>query len=106
MRRPGAASPRAPTGGTAVAPWLRLRHKPPMKPVVRFAPSPTGLIHIGNTRVALLNALYARREGGTFVLRYDDTDLARSKQEYADSIETDLHWLGIPPDVVVRQSER
>ncbi len=76
------------------------------KPIVRFAPSPTGHIHIGNTRVALLNALYARREGGTFILRFDDTDLARSKQEYADSIETDLHWLGIPPDVVVRQSER
>ncbi|MBF9196893.1 glutamate--tRNA ligase [Microvirga terrestris] len=76
------------------------------KPIVRFAPSPTGHIHIGNTRVALLNALYARREGGTFILRFDDTDVARSKQEYADSIETDLHWLGIPPDVVVRQSER
>jgi glutamyl-tRNA synthetase len=76
------------------------------KPIVRFAPSPTGHIHIGNTRVALLNALYARREGGTFILRFDDTDLARSKQEYAESIEADLHWLGIPPDVVVRQSER
>ncbi|MDP8919681.1 MAG: glutamate--tRNA ligase, partial [Pseudomonadota bacterium] len=76
------------------------------KPIVRFAPSPTGHIHIGNTRVALLNALYARREGGTFILRFDDTDLARSKTEYADSIETDLRWLGIPPDVIVRQSER
>jgi glutamyl-tRNA synthetase len=76
------------------------------KPIVRFAPSPTGHIHIGNTRVALLNALYARREGGTFILRFDDTDLARSRKEYADSIETDLHWLGIPPDVIVRQSER
>jgi glutamyl-tRNA synthetase len=77
-----------------------------MKPVVRFAPSPTGLIHIGNIRVALLNALYARREGGTFVLRYDDTDLARSKQEYADAIAEDLAWLGIVPDVMVRQSDR
>ncbi|HEV2566883.1 MAG TPA: glutamate--tRNA ligase [Microvirga sp.] len=76
------------------------------KPIVRFAPSPTGHIHIGNTRVALLNALYARREGGTFILRFDDTDLARSKQEYADSIEADLRWLGIPPDVIVRQSDR
>ncbi len=76
------------------------------KPIVRFAPSPTGHIHIGNTRVALLNALFARREGGTFILRFDDTDLARSKKEYADSIETDLRWLGIPPDVIVRQSER
>ncbi|MEE1611156.1 glutamate--tRNA ligase [Microvirga sp. CF3016] len=76
------------------------------KPIVRFAPSPTGHIHIGNTRVALLNALYARREGGTFILRFDDTDLARSKQEYADSIESDLRWLGIPPNVIVRQSDR
>src|SRR5215217_5353477 len=76
------------------------------KPIVRFAPSPTGHIHIGNTRVALLNALYARREGGTFILRFDDTDVARSKKEYADSIETDLKWLGIPPDVIVRQSDR
>lgn len=76
------------------------------KPIVRFAPSPTGHIHIGNTRVALLNALFARREGGTFILRFDDTDLARSKKEYADAIEADLEWLGIPPDVVVRQSER
>ena len=76
------------------------------KPIVRFAPSPTGHIHIGNTRVALLNALFARREGGIFILRFDDTDLARSKKEYADSIEADLEWLGIPPDVIVRQSER
>ncbi|HZH50318.1 MAG TPA: glutamate--tRNA ligase [Microvirga sp.] len=76
------------------------------KPIVRFAPSPTGLIHIGNTRVALLNALYARREGGTFVLRFDDTDLERSKREYAEAIEFDLKWLGVPPDVTVRQSER
>src|SRR5918993_5196273 len=77
-----------------------------MAPIVRFAPSPTGLIHIGNARTALLNALFARREGGTFILRFDDTDLERSKPEYADAIERDLAWLGIPPDVVVRQSER
>lgn len=76
------------------------------KPIVRFAPSPTGHIHIGNTRVALLNALFARREGGTFILRFDDTDVARSKQEYADAIEADLRWLGIPPDITVRQSDR
>ena len=76
------------------------------KPIVRFAPSPTGRIHIGNARLALMNALFARREGGVFVLRFDDTDLARSKREYADSIEVDLAWLGIPPDVIVRQSER
>ena len=74
--------------------------------VVRFAPSPTGLIHIGNARTALLNALYARREGGTFILRFDDTDLERSTREYADAVEEDLAWLGIPPDRIVRQSER
>ncbi len=75
-------------------------------PIVRFAPSPTGLIHIGNARTALLNALYARREGGTFILRFDDTDLERSTRKYATAIETDLKWLGIPPDRIVRQSER
>jgi glutamyl-tRNA synthetase len=75
-------------------------------PVVRFAPSPTGLIHIGNARTALLNALFARREGGTFVLRFDDTDLERSKPEFAAAIEEDLAWLGIPPDRIVRQSDR
>src|SRR3954462_12152995 len=77
-----------------------------MAPVVRFAPSPTGLLHIGNARTALLNALFARREGGTFVLRFDDTDLERSKPEFAAAIEADLAWLGIGPDAVVRQSER
>ena len=73
---------------------------------VRFAPSPTGRIHIGNARTALLNWLFAQKQGGTFVLRFDDTDVARSRQEYADSIEVDLAWLGIKPDVLVRQSER
>ena len=56
-------------------------------PVVRFAPSPTGRIHIGNARTALLNWLFARRRGGQFILRFDDTDLERSKAEYADAIE-------------------
>jgi glutamyl-tRNA synthetase, bacterial family len=76
------------------------------KPIVRFAPSPTGLIHIGNARTALLNALYARREGGTFILRFDDTDTERSRQEYIDAIGLDLAWLGISPDLVRQQSER
>ena len=75
-------------------------------PVVRFAPSPTGRIHIGNARTALLNWLFARRRGGQFILRFDDTDLERSKVEYADAIEADLAWLGIGPDLVRRQSER
>jgi glutamyl-tRNA synthetase len=90
-----------------VAPRWRVRHKRAMTgPVVRFAPSPTGLIHIGNARTALLNALFARREGGSFILRFDDTDLERSKPGFAAAIEADLVWLGIPPDAVVRQSER
>ncbi len=75
-------------------------------PIVRFAPSPTGRIHIGNARTALLNWLYARRLGGTFILRFDDTDRERSKAEYAEGIEADLAWLGIKPDLVRRQSER
>jgi glutamyl-tRNA synthetase len=75
-------------------------------PVVRFAPSPTGRIHIGNARTALLNWLFARRAAGKFILRFDDTDLERSKAEYADAIEADLEWLGIRPDLVRRQSER
>src|SRR5271165_722132 len=75
-------------------------------PIVRFAPSPTGRIHIGNARTALLNWLFARRRGGTFVLRFDDTDVERSKPEYAASIEDDLAWLGVKPDLVRSQSER
>jgi glutamyl-tRNA synthetase len=80
--------------------------EPVATPVVRFAPSPTGLIHIGNARPALLNALYARRHGGTFVLRFDDTDRERSKAEFAEAIAADLAWLGVTPDRVVRQSDR
>ena len=75
-------------------------------PVLRFAPSPTGLLHVGNARTALLNALLARHGGGTFILRLDDTDAARSRPEFAAAIADDLVWLGIPPDVSVRQSDR
>lgn len=75
-------------------------------PVVRFAPSPTGRIHIGNARTALFNYLHARKHGGQFVLRYDDTDRARSTQEFADAIAVDLEWLGVVPDRTERQSER
>ncbi len=77
-----------------------------MTPVVRFAPSPTGRIHIGNLRPALLNWLFARREGGQFILRFDDTDLERSKEEYVDGIFEDLSWLGLDWDKEVRQSRR
>jgi glutamyl-tRNA synthetase len=75
-------------------------------PTVRWAPSPTGRIHLGNARPALLNWFYARRHGGRYVLRMDDTDHARSTREFADGIEVDLAWLGITPDLLVRQSER
>ena len=75
-------------------------------PTVRFAPSPTGRIHIGNVRTALLNYLFTRKQGGRFVLRFDDTDVERSREEYAATIEVDLAWLGIVPDLTVRQSQR
>ncbi len=77
-----------------------------MKPIVRFAPSPTGNIHIGNLRPALMNWLYARKMGGTFILRFDDTDKTRSKQEYIDNITQDLKWLGLTWDRVEHQSTR
>ncbi len=74
--------------------------------IVRFAPSPTGRIHIGNARTAILNWLAARKSGGQFVLRYDDTDTARSTEEFALGIAADLDWLGIRPDRVEHQSKR
>ncbi|MEM6324860.1 MAG: glutamate--tRNA ligase [Pseudomonadota bacterium] len=72
----------------------------------RFAPSPTGYLHIGNLRTALFNYLIARKAGGTFILRLDDTDPERSKPEYADAIMEDLEWLGLTWDRVERQSDR
>ena len=72
----------------------------------RFAPSPTGFIHVGNLRTALMNYLIARKAGGTFILRIDDTDPERSKEEYVDAIKEDLEWLGLTWDRVERQSER
>ncbi len=77
-----------------------------MSVTVRWAPSPTGRIHPGNARPALLNWYFARRHGGRFILRMDDTDQARSTREFADGIEEDLAWLGISPDLLVRQSDR
>jgi glutamyl-tRNA synthetase len=73
---------------------------------LRFAPSPTGLLHVGNARVALANWLLARRHGGQFLLRLDDTDTERSRAEYAEAIEEDLTWLGLPWDGLVRQTDR
>lgn len=72
----------------------------------RFAPSPTGYLHVGNLRAALFNYLIARKAGGTFILRIDDTDPERSKQEYVDAIKSDLEWLGLTWDRVERQSDR
>ena len=72
----------------------------------RFAPSPTGYLHVGNLRTALFNYLIARKSGGTFILRLDDTDPVRSTQEFADGIKEDLDWLGLQWDRVERQSDR
>jgi glutamyl-tRNA synthetase len=77
-----------------------------MTPFVRFAPSPTGYLHVGNVRTALVNWLYARKARGRFLLRLDDTDTERSKSEYAASIEEDLSWLGITWDDFKKQSDR
>ncbi len=74
--------------------------------VTRFAPSPTGWLHIGNLRTALFNYLIARKTGGQFILRLDDTDRARSKEEYVDGIKADLEWLGLHWDRIERQSDR
>lgn len=75
-------------------------------PIVRFAPSPTGHLHVGNARMALMNALFATRTGGRFLLRLDDTDAERSTTAFADAIQEDLAWLGMQWDAVERQSGR
>ena len=77
-----------------------------MTPIVRFAPSPTGRLHIGNIRTATLNWLYAKKHCGTFILRMDDTDRERSKEEYAEGIRDDLNWLGLTWARQERQSDR
>lgn len=77
-----------------------------MSVVTRFAPSPTGRLHVGNIRTALHNYLFARKNGGRFLLRIDDTDRERSREEFVDAIRDDLAWLGLEWDVEVRQSER
>lgn len=77
-----------------------------MSVTVRFAPSPTGRLHVGNVRTALLNWLFARRSGGDFLLRLDDTDLQRSTEEFAEGIRSDLDWLGLKWMREERQSLR
>ncbi len=77
-----------------------------MSVTVRFAPSPTGRLHVGNVRTALFNYLYAKGQDGAFVLRLDDTDTERSTQAFADGIVEDLAWLGLDHDRTFRQSDR
>ncbi|RZK02395.1 MAG: glutamate--tRNA ligase [Novosphingobium sp.] len=77
-----------------------------MSTVTRFAPSPTGTLHVGNVRTALQNWLLAKKHGGRFLLRIDDTDAERSKEEYVEAIRADLAWLGLVPDGEERQSAR
>ncbi|TZG27161.1 glutamate--tRNA ligase [Sphingomonas montanisoli] len=74
--------------------------------VTRFAPSPTGRLHVGNIRAALHNWLWARQQGGCFLLRLDDTDAERSTEAFVESIRADLAWLGLVPDGEARQSDR
>ncbi|MDD5238351.1 MAG: glutamate--tRNA ligase family protein, partial [Candidatus Omnitrophica bacterium] len=73
---------------------------------VRFAPSPTGNLHIGGGRTALFNWLFAKAGGGKFILRIEDTDKARSKKEYLDEILYSLNWLGFNWDEIYYQSKR
>src|SRR5437764_1469839 len=78
-----------------------------MKPRVRFAPSPTGFLHVGGARTALFNWLFARHTGGTFILRIEDTDTERTREEWVTGIQSTLRWLGLDWDEgPVRQSER
>lgn len=93
------AAPRFAISGPMTSP-------PTASPTVRFAPSPTGRLHIGNARPALFNWLFALRHGGRFILRFDDTDKERSTAAFADGIATDLAWLGIAPHAVFTQSSR
>ncbi|WP_407035989.1 glutamate--tRNA ligase [Facivitalis istanbulensis] len=74
--------------------------------VTRFAPSPTGRLHVGNIRTALHNWMYAQSTGGRFLLRIDDTDAERSEEHYVEAIRADLQWLGLIPDAEMRQSQR
>jgi glutamyl-tRNA synthetase len=77
-----------------------------MSVVTRFAPSPTGRLHVGNIRTALHNFLFARKHGGEFLLRIDDTDRERSREEFVDAIHDDLAWMGLTAEKEVRQSAR
>lgn len=77
-----------------------------MTTLCRFAPSPTGFLHVGNIRAAIINFLYAKKTGGKFMLRFDDTDIERVKEEYHQMIPQDMDWLGLKYDLMVKQSDR
>ncbi len=77
-----------------------------MTKICRFAPSPTGFLHVGNIRAAIINFLYAKKTGGKFLLRLDDTDAERVRDEYRDMILTDMSWLGLEYDALLKQSDR
>jgi len=77
-----------------------------MTTLCRFAPSPTGFLHVGNIRAAIINYLYAKKTGGKFMLRLDDTDIERVKDEYRDMIIQDMKWLGLDYDIFIKQSDR
>ena len=82
-------------------------HTPPdTPPVTRIAPSPTGALHIGTARTALFNYLFAKKYGGSFLLRFEDTDTERSERQYEEDIRAALQWLSLEPDHIVRQSDR
>src|SRR3989344_4963809 len=83
-----------------------MEEKTTEKVVTRFAPSPTGFLHLGNYRTAIFAYLYAKKHNGSFVLRIEDTDKERSKKEYEENIVESLKWLGLSYDEFYRQSER
>src|SRR5258707_1362436 len=89
-----------------VTPHPEVRINFNMAVTVRFAPSPTRRLHVGNIRTAILNWLFARSSGGTFLLRLDDTDQQRSTDEFAAGIRSDLEWLGLVWSKEERQSVR
>ena len=106
-KRREACASRAGMLGTAIFVEPPTREtSPDMTSIVRFAPSPTGRIHIGNVRTAVLNYLFAAKTGGEFMLRLDDTDLERSTDEFAEGIRHDLRWLGFTWDREARQQDR
>src|SRR5690606_2344492 len=102
---PDPRSPQSLWHGTQISHHHWLHGSEHLMTIVRWAPSPTGRIHLGNARPALLNWFFARRNGGKYVLRMDDTDLARSTREFADGMRVDLRRLALTPDLRLRQAD-